>query len=44
MYITNEQFMKFGNWLINAQLEAKERQKRGDYKRLTNREVYSIDD
>ena len=44
MYVTNEQFQVFGNWLINARLEAKERQKRNDYKRLTNRELYSIDD
>lgn len=44
MYVTQEQFDVFGNWLINAQLEAKERQKRDDYKRLTNRELYSIDD
>lgn len=44
MIVSQQQFDSFANWLIEARKEGKERQKKGDIKRLLNRNVYSYDD
>lgn len=44
MIVSQPQFDSFANWLIEARKEGKQRQKKGDMKRLLNRNVYSYDD